>query len=927
MLDNEDLDILCVSESWLDCDINSNYINIEGYNLFRYDNKKSAKNGRKKCRRSGGSCIYVKTTLLSEQIYMEKEVCDGIEMVWLKIQLNFCKSIIIGSLYRHPNAPPRQSLEFIEKLLRDTCEEKHSFYLFGDFNIDVLKKNNPLSKILNRLSLSQLVEHATRITDKSKTLIDLAITNVPNTVFNTDVSPSIADHYEITCDIKFVKNKFIPVQIRSRDMRQYSKEQFVETLSAITYLNQIWNTDDVNKQVKLLVQGVNEAQDICAPIRTVTIKRRPIKWHTAEVRESAQRLKAQRVNLKANPSDLIEMNRYKKLKKEHRKTVTDARRRSTHADLSQNKKNPKQMWKVISSIVPHKPAKTTQKNFDSPLEKASEFNEFYSQVGEKVYKEVYNNPSNPPEALRDSSLPTSENQPLWKPQPLTNLSDIRRILFSLKNTNATGYDNITLKFIKDGFLVIGPLLHTIINTSIATNTFPTAWKQSIIKPLFKSGNTSSPSNYRPISLLPVFSKILEKAIANQLSNFLENSNKFHRNQYAYRANISTQDALLNINEKIYQQMDSRQLTLLILLDLSKAFDSVDHQLLVSKLESIGVNPAWFQSYLDNRTHAVSLESSLSPFLKNKFGVPQGSILGPILFSIFVNDIPITPSDCKISMYADDVQIAIPFSPNEAGNTRVKAEGILTELKEWYDRNGLKLNSNKTQCIIIGAPHLTKAVSDFALHFAGSIITPVSCVKNLGVWYDTNMTFEPHINKICKKINGTLMYLNKIKHYLDEKSRLLVTQSLVLSHFHYCPLVWGRANKGTLEQLQKCWNFTAKVVVNGKFSKRDHVTPLLKKLGWPKLEYHLLLNELKFVYTSLNSERSTAQLVEFTPSSAISNRETRHHNTVTQFRNNDYGKKALSISGAHNWNKLPNRFKEPTTLGYFSNQVLSFIENV
>jgi len=772
-------------------------------------------------------------------------------------------------------------------------------------------KNNKLSKVINRLALTQLVKQETRITKKSHTLLDLAITNVPHSIIRTNVSPSLADHHEITCKINIKKEKFKPIKITGRSMRSYSPEVFQNALLSIQYFNDIYKTDDINQQVNILTRGLKEALDLCAPITTTTMKKRPAKWLTEELRRNGHQLKMQRNNLKNDPFNPDELRKYKRMKKDHRKNIADSRRKQTLEDLQAQRKNPKSLWATLHSIAQNKPAPAQLNHFDDPIVAAKEFNSHYAQVGEKVFNEVSmksNSEGRNKNYLTNDSKQQDDNCELWKPKPVYCSAIIGQIVNSLKNTNATGVDDISLKFVKDGLPILEPYLMTIINTSIATKLFPDVWKTSIIKPLYKSGDPSSPINYRPISLLPVFSKILEKFIANQLANFLETSNSLHPNQYAYRPKISTQDALLNINETIYEQIDKGNLTLLLLLDLSKAFDSVDHELLLKKLQNLSIDPQWFSSYLSNRNHAVCLQNTTSPFLPNKFGVPQGSILGPILFSIFVNDIPKMPADVTISMYADDVQIAIPFPPNNASATCKRAEMILNNLKIWYDSNGLKLNSNKTQCIIIGNHSKNSHLSNFSLTFGDSIIKPLDCVKNLGVLFDSKMTFEPHIIKTCKKVNGTLMFINRVKHLLNRKSRNILIDSLVLSNFHYCPLIWSKATKCTLHHLQKSLNFAAKVVTNGKFRKKDHVSPLLKRLQWPSIQNHLLIKEALFVHRSLKTKRSTAQLVHFTPSSLQSKRETRNFNVSIKYRKTNNGKKALSVSGAHLWNSLPNELR-------------------
>ncbi|KAF2351996.1 Reverse transcriptase domain [Trinorchestia longiramus] len=278
-----------------------------------------------------------------------------------------------------------------------------------------------------------------------------------------------------------------------------------------------------------------------------------------------------------------------------RKKISETKRKHFQKEIQTAKKNPKRTWEIIKEIAQYKDIKE-EKKFENPLETATNSNTFFSEVRAKVFDEVSKFTTHKPvdAGLNPAQLLNTTNT--WKPNPVS-LQEIRRILYSLKNTKAVGHDNISLLYIKDSFNFTSPLFHLIINTSIAANKFPDQWKHSIIKPLHKADDINTASNYRPISLLPVLSKILEKVISNQLSTYLDKSNLLHPNQCAYRKHTSTQDALLNITEKIYSDIDTKNVTLLLLLDLSETFDSVEHKRLLQKISNLGIATQWFQSYL------------------------------------------------------------------------------------------------------------------------------------------------------------------------------------------------------------------------------------------------------------------------------------------------------------------------------------------
>ncbi|XP_068235656.1 uncharacterized protein [Palaemon carinicauda] len=250
-------------------------------------------------------------------------------------------------------------------------------------------------------------------------------------------------------------------------------------------------------------------------------------------------------------------------------------------------------------------------------------------------------------------------------------------------------------------------------------------------------------------------------------------------QHGFRPKLSTETALLKISDKIYDNIDKKKISLLLLLDLSKAFDSVNHEILLSKCQTLYIEPSWFTDHLRNRVQSVRLKNVVSTPKNVGFGVPKGSILGPLLFNTYVNDLRIFLSDCFIVQYADDTQIIIDGYIDNLEDLVRKAEEILYRVKMYFQINGLLLNESKTQCIFLGSRQYLSEIGDnIKINFKGAIIEPMESVKNLGVHFDKHMTFEKHIDELHRKVMGTLIYLNRLKNLFEPETRLIVVQSTV-----------------------------------------------------------------------------------------------------------------------------------------------------
>ncbi len=338
-----------------------------------------------------------------------------------------------------------------------------------------------------------------------------------------------------------------------------------------------------------------------------------------------------------------------------------------------------------------------------------------------------------------------------------------------------------------------------------------------------------------MSLLPILSKVLEKIVAQQLSNFLQSNNLIANSQHGFRPKLSTETALLTVTNTIYSNMDKKKLSLITLCDLSKAFDSVNHEMLMEKLTKVKIDSFWFKHYLLDRSQAVKINNTVSTTAPIRFGVPQGSILGPVLFTIFTNDLTETINDCMVVQYADDTQFVHSGTVDELPHLIARAEATLSRAKSYFNNNGLLLNSNKTQCLFVGTrPAIRRIPDNTTINLNSTSITPSKQVKNLGVYMDQYMSFEVHIHEMHKKVMGILLLVNRIRDKFDAATRKMVIQSLALSGVNYCLQVYGTTNNTHMRRVQKLQNFAAKICAGGA-RRSDHATPFITQLEWLKID--------------------------------------------------------------------------------------------
>ena len=691
----------------------------------------------------------------------------------------------------------------------------------GDLNCDLLKSAPAparlrLEEFLSDYSMCQLVNTPTFT---SGSLLDICIVSRRGLVSNCRVTfCDFSPHHIVRLRVDLPRASRQSVVTQSRCLKTLNQDDFLLDLHHADW-STIYSMATVSEKWGGFMSIFMPILDKHAPMRSVRVRNPaapPISAATSDL------MSRRRAALRTSGRDSVE---YRELNRAVRSAIRYDTRTSIEDSIRE--RGPRYVWQSIRSVVGGKRSGTPV----LPQLSSEELNHFFVSVGPRVAAEV-----------ADRGRVAAHEAPCRLPRvgacgfrvsPI-DIDTLASVLMSMRDSPASGLDGVCVRVLKAAFPAVGMVLLHIINVCLTHSDYPASWKHSLIHPIFKTGDPSDPSNFRPISIIPVISKVVERVVQRQLYHYLSSNHLLSPNQHGFRPNHSTETALVTVTDRILTATDGGEISLLCLIDLSKCFDVIDHDILIDKLCWYGIDTAWFTAYLRDHTQSVTLRDGagirrVSPPLPNRMGVFQGSALGPLLFTVFANDLSLHAADAMVMQYADDTQVLVSGKKSDLSALILNMENSLASLDKWFCANALKVNANKTQLIAFGNRQNLRNIPKFKVTFRDSNLVPYDQVKNLGVTFDKTMSWDGHVGVVSRHCTGTLIGLSHVRHVIPRGVITSLVTALVLSQIRYCMPVFGNSSKKNLARIQKILNFAAKVIFGrGKF---EHAADLREKLGW------------------------------------------------------------------------------------------------
>ena len=748
------------------------------------------------------------------------------ECKWVELINKNKPNFVIGSIYRHPKKGDKTFINYLEEVMIKLEKESKTLFLSGDFNYNLLNHKNcdETSSFLDVMLTNHLLPTIllpTRIVpNANESLIDNIYTNsIDHSLISGNFVDKISDHmpnFLITQGFdKFIQKK----KIKLRDFSNFDQKSFLIDLNKTGLATKISHVYEANEKFSIIHNHLIDVLNKHAPLKILSKNEAKLKlkpWVTKGILKSIT-LREKNHSKYLKNKDPFYYERYRIYRNKINHLLKDSKKLYFQKYFSDFKFDCKKMWNGINHILMKKKKEQNTINLliNNSIETdqtivAEEFNTFYSNIGPELSKKIPKTKFNFEYFLKEPNPNCMYLSPITKDE----LSNIIRGLN--KNKSSDIYD-IPIKVVKMGESFFAEHLSTVFNFCFEQGVFPEYLKIAFISPIYKKDSKLFVGNYRPVSILPILSKIFEKVIVKRVLKFLSDNKIICENQFGFQSGKSTELAVLDLHKKLIDSIENKELACCVFLDLAKAFDTVDHKILLSKLEYYGfrgIVTTFFESYLQNRLQHVKLGDILSKPQTVLCGVPQGSVLGPILFLIYINDIIKCSSKLKFHIFADDASLLLSNESTE--NIEKEFNRELNNIKEWLNANKLTLNVDKTVFITFSPPQ--RKYSKICLKIGKKRIKEVNETKYLGVILDKHLSWKSHLETLNRKLSRGIGILYKLKQFATNEILRTSFFSFFQSHLNYNVLNWSCAYASNMKRIKTSLNKAVRILSPDKGTK-------------------------------------------------------------------------------------------------------------
>lgn len=915
------LDILAISETWL-CEgdtLTQGDLTPCGYTLLHVP-----RHGR----RGGGVAVLYRSYLC-----IRKSILPSFKTFeCLEVTLTCKSTATILVVYRPPSTLESQFLQEFSSLLSSYTTRAGSFVIVGDFNIhwDCKVKRNVIN-FSEILSMFGFLQHVDSPTHEHGHIIDLVITHENDSVVsNVTTSTLISDHHAVLFKMNVCKPTSPNITRCFRKISSVDMASFREQLSSSDLAK--CRLDCPNVGTDQLNNVLRELLDAHAPLsEKVVSNKHSVPWYTLRLRE-AKRMRRKLERKWRSTGLVVHREMFKDQRNLVRKLLFTEKQDYYQTKIHECRSDQRQLNKIVAKLTHGNKPLVLPTCSSSLSDLLTQFGQFFIGKIDKIRNKL------------DSCIQSTPKPVIVWPEttaylrifaPASEDEVLKIITRSPKKT--CSLDPIPVSMMIECLPELISAITGIINSSLASGIFPSSMKKANIVPLLKKPNLDKEvlGNYRPVANLTFLSKILERVVAYRIKDHLCKNNLYEPYQSAYRECHSTESALLKVNNDLLLALDNRCVAYLVLLDLSAAFDTIDHEILISRLRrQFGIQDIaleWLISYLSDRTQAVTVMSTSSPEHNVTIGVPQGSVLGPLLFTLYTSEITSLAKRHNVSvhLFADDTQIYTAFrvtAKEEAQTALLRIEKCISEVQSWMIHSKLQLNPAKTEFLVVMSPHLPSSFNAPHLRVGDSLIQPSVVVRNLGVLMDKHLTMQSHINQVCRSCYYHLKSIGRIRNCLTKDAAATLVHGLVASRVDYGNSLLFNLPSASLAKLQRVLNTAARMVSRTK--RFEPITPVLQDLHWLKIQERIKFKLLVITFKALQGQAPAyikELLVPYIPPRSL--RSLNENFLVIPTSRVRYGDRAFSVAAPSLWNKLPGIIRNMPTLESFRRGLKTHLFNV